>query len=204
MKGVKPMEFSDLLKHRRSCRAFDGSPIPEDQLTAILGAGQWAPSPLNLQPWEFIVVTDASIKTKIMGVAEAARQKVVDGGGPGWAGKYSMTFIEDAPVSIVVLSDPAKGGLGSFFNQPQGAMQATAACIQNMMLAAADMGLGTVWFTFFDPIDLSEILKIPENLEVVGVLPLGKPSGMPDAPPRKPLKVYRDYYGNIPGVASNE
>jgi nitroreductase len=190
------MEFSDLLKHRRSCRAFDGSPVPEDQLTAILEAGQWAPSPLNLQPWEFIVVTDPSIKTKILRVAEAARQKVVDGGGPGWAGKYSMAFIENAPVLIVVLSQPKKGGLGSFFNQPQGAMQATAACVQNMMLAAADMGLGTVWFTFFDPNDLSKVLNVPETLEVAGVLPLGKPAGELDAPPRKPLKVYKNCYGN--------
>ena len=197
------MKFKELVKTRRSCRTFESAGISDEQVTAILKAGQWAPSPLNLQPWEFIVVKDPILKTEIHKAGEAARQKVVDGGGPGWAGKYSMTFIEDAPVLIVVLSQPSKGGLGSFFNQPQGAMQAAAACVQNMMLAAADMGLGTVWFTFFDPIDLSEILKIPENLEVAGVVPLGKPAEMPDAPPRKSLKVYRDYYGNKPEVEFN-
>jgi len=190
------MEFKDLVRDRRSCRAFESSPVPDEQVAAILEAGQWAPSPLNLQPWEFIVVTDPVVKTQIREAAEDARQGVIDGGGPGWAGKYAMTFIEDAPVLIVVAFNPAKGGLGDFFNQRQGAMQAASACVQNMMLAAADMGFATLWFTFFDPVKLAGALKIPENLDVAAVIPVGKPAGSTDAPPRKALKVYRDYYGN--------
>lgn len=190
------MEFKDLVKVRRSCRAFESTIVSDDQVTAILEAGQWAPSPLNLQPWEFIVITDPAVKTKIREAAEDARQQVVDGGGPGWAGKYAMTFIEDAPVLIVVVCNPTKGGLGSFFNQNLGAMQAASACVQNMMMAAADMGLGTVWFTFFDPDSLAGVLNIPENLEIAGVIPVGKPSASPDAPPRKAGKVHNNLYGN--------
>jgi nitroreductase len=190
------MEFKDLVKVRRSCRAFESTIVSDDQVTAILEAGQWAPSPLNLQPWEFIVITDPAVKTKIRESAEDARQQVVDGGGPGWAGKYAMTFIEDAPVLIVVVCNPAKGGLGSFFNQNLGAMQAASACVQNMMMAAADMGLGTVWFTFFDPDSLSGVLNIPENLEIAGVIPIGSPSGASETPPRKVAKVHNNLYGN--------
>ena len=190
------MEFKDLVRARRSCRAFESSNVTDEQVAAIIEAGQWAPSPLNLQPWDFIVVTDPSVKTQIREAGDSARQCVVDGGGPGWAGKYAMTFVEDAPVLIVVVFDPAKGGLGDYFNQRHGAMQAAAACVQNMMLAAADMGFATLWFTFFDPATLAGVLKIPENLEIAAVIPVGRPSGSEDAPPRKALKVHRDYYGN--------
>jgi nitroreductase len=196
LKGGNIMEFKELVMTRRSCRAFESSDVTDEQVATILEAGQWAPSPLNLQPWEFIVVTDPAVKTQIRAVAEEARQRVVDGGGPGWAGKYGVSFIEDAPVLIVVVCDPGKGGLGNFFNQRHGAMQAASACVQNMMLAAADMGFDTLWFTFFDPANLAGGLKIPENLEIAGVIPVGKPAGSTDAPPRKALKVYRDYYGN--------
>mgnify|MGYP001825547741 CR=1 FL=1 len=59
------MEFKELVKARRSCRGFDGSEVTEAQLSVILEAGQWAPSPLNLQPFEFIVITDGNIKAQI-------------------------------------------------------------------------------------------------------------------------------------------
>ncbi len=59
------MEFNELVKTRRSCRGFDGAEVTEDQLAFILEAGQWAPSPLNLQPFEFIVITDENIKVQV-------------------------------------------------------------------------------------------------------------------------------------------
>ena len=111
------MEFKTLVKARRSCRAFDTSAVSDDQVAAILDAGQWAPSPLNLQPWEFIIITDSEIKTLIKNAAAEAKQQVVDNGGPGWASKYDIEFLEEAPVYIVVVFDPAKGGLGNIFGQ---------------------------------------------------------------------------------------
>ncbi len=188
------MEFNELVKARRSCRAFDGAEVTEEQLAFILDAGQWAPSPLNLQPFEFIVITDENIKARLKRIGEEARQAVIDNGGPGWAAKYDMNFIEEAPVLIVVTVDPDKGGLGSFFGQPYGAMQAASACIQNMMLAASDMGLESLWFTFFAPEKLQETLDIPQNLEIAGVLPIGKPKEPIKTPPRKAPKVHRQRY----------
>ncbi|UCH19730.1 MAG: nitroreductase family protein [Deltaproteobacteria bacterium] len=188
------MEFKELVKARRSCRSFDTSALTDDQLNAILEAGQWAPSPLNLQPWQFIIVTDPEIKAGIKAIAEEARQGVVDQGGPGWVNKYPMDFIAEAPVLIVVVVDPAKGGLGTFFGQQYGALSASCACVQNMMLAAADMGLGSLWLTFFDPEKLRDLLDIPANLEVTGVLPIGKPKGEMEAPPRKPPKVHQQRF----------
>jgi 5,6-dimethylbenzimidazole synthase len=188
------LEFKTLVKARRSCRAFDTSAVSDDQVAAILDAGQWAPSPLNLQPWEFIIITDSEIKTLIKNAAAEAKQQVVDNGGPGWASKYDIEFLEEAPVYIVVVVDPAKGGLGNFFGQSYGAMQAASACIQNMMLAAADMGLGSLWFTFFNPQKVQSALDVPADLEVAGVLPIGKPKGPMKVPPHKEPKIHRERY----------
>lgn len=188
------MEFDTLLRQRRSCRAFMDQPVAPEQVDKVLDAFVQAPSPLNLQPWSFVVITDAELKAQVRAVGEAARQAVVDGGGPGWAAKYPFDFIEQAPVLVAVLYDPAKGGLGEFFGQPQGALMAASAGVQNLMLAAAELGLGSLWFTFFDPAKMRAVLGVPENLEFAGVIPLGTPVSEPKAPPRKPPKVHQQRY----------
>ena len=186
------MEFKEVVKSRRSCRAFEPDPVPQDQLAAIMEAGQWAPSPMNALPWEYIIITDAEVKAQIRKVSEAAKQAVLDGGGPGFAAKYDMAFLEQAPVVIAVVFDPAQKGLGDFFNQKHGALQAASACVENMMLAAAEYGLGTLWFTWFDPKQMQAALNIPENLEIAAIIPLGKPSGEVKAPPRPEPKIHRE------------
>ncbi len=102
------MEFKELVKARRSCRAFDSSEIPDDQIAAVLEAGQWAPSPLNMLPWEYIIVKDKGVQAQIIEAAEAAKQAVIDSDGPGWVNKYSMAYLESAPVFIIVIFDPSK------------------------------------------------------------------------------------------------
>jgi len=190
------MEFKDVIRARRSCRSFESKEqIPEQTIAAILEAGNWAPSPLNQQPWEFLVITDPLKKAEVRKVAEAAKQKVTASGGPSWASKYGMDFIEEAPVLIAVLFDPSRNGLGAFFGQKQGAISAASACVQNLLLAAADMGLGTLWFTFFNPEEMRACLGAPANLEVAGVIPVGRAKGTIKAPPRKETKVYRESYG---------
>ena len=169
------MEFQQLVKSRRSCRSFESSPVTEEQLQAVLNAGQWAPSPLNLQPWEYIVITDQEMKDKVQKAGEAAKQEVLDNDGPGWVNKYDMGYVAEAPALIVVVLDPSKAGLGAFFGQKDGAMQAASACIQNMMLAATELGLETLWFTFFRPESLKSILSVPEKLDIAGVIAIGKP-----------------------------
>lgn len=188
------MEFNTLVKARRSCRLFETSPVSEEQVSAIIEAGQWAPNPLNLQPWEFITIRDQTLKSKIRKAAQEARQLVLDKGGPEWAGRYRADFLEDAPVLVVVVYDPSKGGLGNFFGQKTGAVQAASACIQNMLLAAADEGLGTLWFTWFEPETLKSVLNVPENLEIAGVIPIGVPKGAIKVPPRKTLNIHREKY----------
>jgi 5,6-dimethylbenzimidazole synthase len=189
------MEFKQVMESRRSVRVFEDRPVSQEELDALITAAAWAPSPLNLQPWQFVVITEADAKQKVIGAVQQAHQGVIDSGGPEWVTKYRYNFVEQAPMLIAVLYDPNKGGLGSYFNNPHGALSAAAAAIQNMMLAATDMGLGTLWFTFFDPAVMRQALGAPYTLEVAGIIPVGVPMGETKTPPRKPPKVFSQQYG---------
>jgi nitroreductase len=188
------MEFSDVIKKRRSCRAFKDVPVTDEQLQTIVDAGQWAPSPLNMQPFQFVAVKDKTIKAQIQKAGIEAKQIVIDNSGPDWVAKYPMNFVGDAPLIIVVVFDPNKGGLGNYFGQPHGAMQATCACIQNMMLQAAELSLDSLWFTFFEPSTLGTILDIPDHLDIAGAILVGHPASETRAPKRKNPKVHIDKF----------
>ena len=188
------MEFSELFKKRRSCRGFDKTPVSREQVDAILEAAQWAPSPLNMQPFQFITVTDATVKAQIQKVGLEAKQTVVDNNGPGWVEKYPMGFIADAPLIVVVVYDPEKGGLGNYFGMPHGALQAASAAIQNMMLRATEFGMDSLWFTFFNPASLKPVLDIPDNLDVAGAVLTGRPAMAAKTPGRKAPVVHNEKF----------
>lgn len=90
------MGFLDLVKVRRSYRSFETTSISDYQLEEIIEAGQWAPSPLNRQPWEFVIVTDPEIKSQIRKIHEEAKQLVKDQNGPKWVDSYDGSFLEEA------------------------------------------------------------------------------------------------------------
>lgn len=185
----------DVLVARRSVRAFQNKPLAKGTTEKLIKAFCWAPSPLHQQPWSFVVISGSEAKAEVKAVSEAARQAVVDGNGPSWAAKYDMSFLADAPAIIAVAYDPAKGGLGRFFSQPHGALSAASAGIQNLMLAATEMGLQSLWFTFFDPEKMKAALGIPAELDLAGLIPIGEALGEAKAPPRKEALVFVDKYG---------
>ena len=118
----------------------------------------------------------------------------MDSSGPDWVKKYPMDFVGDCPLIIVVVYDPVKGGLGSYFGQHHGALQSASACIQNMMLKAADMDLESLWFTFFDPAALKPVLDIPRELDIAGAVLFGTPAMETRAPRRKTPKVHQNHF----------
>ncbi len=193
------MDYSTLfflLQERRSCRSFQpGQSLEPDEVMMIIKAGQQAPNPLNQQPWSFVVITSPEARKKLRQAGEQAKQAVLEQGGPGWVGGFSIDFMEEAPLVIAVVVDPRKGGLGEYFNQPLGSVQAGSACMQNMMLAATTLGFGTLWFTFFDPAAVKLILSIPDDHEIIGLLFVGKASGeIPSSRRRDPV-IYADSFG---------
>ena len=88
------MDVFTAIKERRSCRDFLPDPLGERELEQILDAGIWAPSPLNGQPWEFVIVTNTEVKENIYMECDQYRQKALEVSGWKWLGKYRGRLFE--------------------------------------------------------------------------------------------------------------
>ena len=179
------MDIFSIIKERRSCRAFLPEPIPEETIAIILEAAVWAPSPMNAQPWEFIVITNQETKKTIFSEAETLKKDLLQKSGWKWLGQYNVDFLLSAPVLVAVVGDPDKTGADKFVEGGKKAYQhACAAAVQNMLLAAHALGLGSLWFTLFDAEVMRNILGVQSGKVPLAVVCLGKPSG-------EPLQVHR-------------
>ncbi|MEM1586389.1 MAG: nitroreductase family protein [Candidatus Bathyarchaeia archaeon] len=165
------MDIFEVIKFRRSIRSFTREDVSDEQIEKILEAARWAPSAGNLQPWEFIVIRRPDIKRE---VARAA---------------LNQTFIEEAPVVIVVCANEVRSG--SIYGS-RGVnlycIQDTAAAIENMLLAACAIGLGACWVGAFNEEEVRRILNVPRGIRPVAIIPIGYPSERPSPPRRRPLK----------------
>lgn len=160
-------EVLKAIKNRRTIRRFKPNPIDEEMIQMILEAGRWAPSFSNLQPWKFIVIKDQGLKNAL---DKAARESVLHLG------------INEAPVVILVCVDRRI--------DPLHAIEAGAAATQNMTLAAYSLGLGAGWIGIWGTeaeTSIQKILKLPETVRAVSLVPIGIPDESPQAY-RKPLE----------------
>jgi 5,6-dimethylbenzimidazole synthase len=188
-KGDHRVELFDAIRGRRSCRAFLPEALSEGEIVKVLEAANWAPSPLNGQPWRFLIVTSADLKTRISQEAERCRKWALEQSGWKWLARYPLDFLKTVPTIIAVVGDPKKTGVDQFMEDgPMGYQQACAAAIQNIHLAAHALGLGSLWFTLYDKKVLREILGIgPDEIPLALVL-MGRPAA-PIAPvPRKDVR----------------
>lgn len=152
------MEAFECIISRRSVRKYDKKDVPNELIGQIIFAGTQAPSSGNMQPWEFIVVKDEKIKRDLS--IAALRQSHVD----------------EAPVVIVVCVHPEKseeryGERGRNLY----CIQDTASAIENMLLAATALGLGTCWVGAFEEEKVRSILGIPDRLRPVALVTVGFP-----------------------------
>ena len=188
------MDLFEAIKERRSCRSFLPEPISEEIIEKILEAAIWAPSPLNTQPWEFIVVTKEEVKGRILSEAERCIKWAHEKSGWNWLEKYQATFLQSAPVIIAVIGDPEKTGIDMFLEEGGvGYQHACAAAIQNMHLAAHALGISSLWFTFFDKKAMREILGIDQKKTPLALVCLGKPSEAALQTRRKDVKEKTTY-----------
>ena len=180
------MDILTAIKERRSCRNFSDEPIERETLEKILDAATWAPSPLNAQPWSFVVIAGSKVKNNIFAEAERSREEAIQKSGWGWLGKYSVEFLLSAPVIIAVAGDPKKSGVDQFMEGGAKAYEhACAAAVQNMMLTAHAFGIGSVWFTLFDREKLRGILDLGPDKVPLALVCLGKAAADPAPTPRK-------------------
>jgi nitroreductase len=165
------MDVFEAIKGRRSIRAFKNADVSPEIVERLIDAARWAPSAGNIQPWEFIIVRDSETKRKL---AEAA---------------LGQSFIEEAPVVIVVCADEERSARGyGARGRTLYCIQDTAAAIQNIHLAAYSLGLGTCWVGAFREEEARKVLNIPEGVRPVAIIPVGYPAESPSPRSRRPLK----------------
>lgn len=188
------MDLFKAIKDRRSCRNFLTDPVAGETIEQLLDAAAWAPSPLNTQPWQFIVITSSNKKEQIFSEAERCRSWAIEESGWKWLNNYKADFLKKAPVIIAVIGDPKKTGVDMFQEEGRvGYQLACAAAIQNMLLAAHALGLEGLWFTFFGKDQMRKILDIPENKTPVSLVCFGKPDRALAETPRKDVKEKTQY-----------
>ena len=102
------MDIFTAIKGRRSFRNYLSTPVEEEKLKAILEAGRWAPSVMNLQPWNFLVVKNQDIKTRLKASCQETLDKIYAASGWKWVSRFKLDFLTEAPGIIVVAGDPKK------------------------------------------------------------------------------------------------
>ncbi len=168
------MEFYEVIRRRRSVRAYQPDPIPEETLNRILEAGRLAPSAKNLQPWRFLVIRDRRLISEL--IPAMRNQK----------------FIAEAPILIGVVAKEkiAWGRMGGYWSSYP---VDCAIALEHIILAATAEGLGTCWIGAYEEKEVRRILNIPEDEKPIAFTPLGYPNESPEERTRKPLSEIVQY-----------
>jgi nitroreductase len=161
------MSLVNAILSRRSIRRYEPKPIPKKALDKILEAGRMAPSAMNRQSWHFVVVTDDTVKHELSN------------------GLYNR-FIRTAPVVIVGCAhrDRIAGELSVI---------SAAIALENMVIAAWALGIGSCWIGAFQEGKIKRLLAIPEDWEIVGFVTFGYPAETPKPKAKKPLEEITSY-----------
>ena len=173
------MEFEDVLNNRRSIRLFQKKIVERDKLFKIINAATLAPSAGNLQSWHFVIIDDESIKSEIISAA------------------MQQDWLQNAKILVVC----AKTDNTVRFYGDRGlnlyCIQDTAAAIENILLEATNLGLGSCWVGAYDDKAVSRILKLPDNIKPVAIIAIGYSQGSQIMPNRYSIEsvVSHDEYG---------
>lgn len=149
------MEFYDLIEKRYSVRAYDARPVEEEKLHKILQAANLAPTAANRQPFRIIVFQTEGRENELTRI-------------------YPRDWFVQAPLVLCMCAVKSEGWVrrdGKNYAE----IDATIA-MDHLILAAADLGLGTCWVAAFDPQATREVLKLNDDLEPVAMTPLGYPA----------------------------
>ena len=168
------MDVLETIKTRRSVRRYKHVQVEDDKITQCLEAARWAPSADNRQPWSVIVIKNQDTRRRLSEIHT-------------WGG-----FMADSPAVIAFLAHPNESPV--FYHGD------TAVAVQNFLLAAHSLGLGTCWIgvigsPFEQPI--KELLGVPDGIKVLCMVALGYPDEKPRSN-RRPLEeiIHWEKYGS--------
>ena len=165
------MDLFEAIRARASVRSLEAVDVPDEDLEQVLDAGRRAPSGMNVQPLQYIVIRERATIEQLA--------KVQD-------------FIGESSLVIAIVAD---AGASRFW------LEDASAAAENMLLAIAALGYGSTWVegTLLRREDWAkELLGVPDHLRLIIMLPIGKPAGSPAQAVKKPLEelVHHERYGN--------
>ena len=203
------MDLLEGLMTTRAMRRYSAEPVAEADIVTCLRAALQAPSGGNIQPWQFLVVTDAGLRARLGEIYrrayhryEAAMLPTVppfrdDAARAGFertveASRHLADHLGEAPVIVLFLMPSISMTLSDEggdldVGTPYASLYPA---VQNFMLAARGLGLGTALTTVIRIYqdEVRELLGIPERLEIPALVPVGHPTGRFGVAPRKPLE----------------
>jgi len=165
------VDLFEAIEKRRSVRSLTKVDISTEELEKIVDAGRCAPSGMNTQPREFIIITEQGIIEKI---------------------SQAQSFIRNASALIAVVCEP---------NASKYWLEDMAASVENMLLAITALGYDSCWVEgtlLRMEKKAKEILGVPKQKRLMAVLPIGKASSSGSQAPKKPMSEVTFYnrYGN--------
>jgi nitroreductase len=157
------MSLIDNILTRRSIRRYETTDVPDEVLQQILEAGRQAPSAANRQPIRFVIVKDHDILKNL-------------------CDNLIARFVKYAPIAIVGCAD-----INSILTGKWAVVDATIA-MQNMVIAAWTLGVGSCWIGACNEEKVKELLKIPDKWKVVASITFGYPAEQPKPRKKKPFE----------------
>lgn len=184
------MNTLDAIAQRRSIRKYTDKPVPDESIHEILKAATQAPSGKNRQPWRFVIVRGEQ-RDKMIAAMQAGLDKFTTSGENTGSAKWTLQIMAQAPVTIFIFNEDGihpwqphtiDHNFSNIVN-----LQSIGAAIQNMCLAALDMGLGTLWIAdiLYTYEELCEFLHM--DCQMVAALAIGYPDETPEARNRKSI-----------------
>lgn len=199
------MELFEAIHSQRAIRRFNDEPVPDELVRKILDAAIRAPSGGNRQPWSFIVVIDAEVKLELGrlykeswdqgGLSRQAASPDPSTARVYTSAQYLADRMGEAPVLVLACIETGGGGTSIT------AGSSIYPAVQNLMLAARGLGLGTVLTTIHKgrEAEVKALLRIPANVETAALIPMGFPGEGARFGPTKRVPVdevvHRDHWG---------
>ena len=173
------MSLFDAISSQRAIRHFSAQPVSDEAIEIILNAAVHAPSGGNRQPWRFVVIRDAALKRQLGRWYLAAWQVATTGmeviTQPYRHGAELAQQMATVPVLILACIDHGTAGIGP---GPITRGASIYPAVQNLLLAACALGLGTVLTTLHTQYEheIKALLRIPETVETAALIPVGYPA----------------------------
>ena len=197
--GMNKMDIYEAINRRRSIRKYQAAKVEDEKLMKLAKAAIAAPNGGNAQPWDLFFVTDPELTNQLGKILEdvhieyfgKARKDKLEGENLEKRISSHMRMVS-APAFLVVCMNIRNQQLNKTHEDwtTKWAHHSIAAALENLMLAAVAEGLGTCWLgtPSWKSDKIKELLRIPENAEILAVTPIGYPDESPKPRPRLPVE----------------